>query len=145
LICPGIKKGYTRRHSPFSQTSKILELYNDVLTGKRKSGQNFFYRIIKIAFHSRPLSRTLRKSQDHHAERCMMVNNHKIRIARLNGLKPKPDIKPSTLEKVPEDDKEKDPSEKRPGSDKRSNTFELTIHNTMFIAPEYILPGPTLE
>jgi hypothetical protein len=67
----------------------------------------------------------------------------KDEIARLKGLKPKPVIKPSTLEKVPEEDKEKDPSEKRPGSDKRSKTFELTIHNTIPIAPEYIPPGST--
>jgi len=67
----------------------------------------------------------------------------KDEIARLKGLKPKPVIKPGTLEKVPEEDKEKDPSEKRPGSDKRSKTFELTIHNTIPIAPEYIPPGST--
>jgi hypothetical protein len=67
----------------------------------------------------------------------------KDEIARLKGLKPKPVIKPSTLEKVPEEDKEKDPSEKRPGSDKRSKTFELTIHNTIPIAPECIPPGST--
>jgi hypothetical protein len=64
----------------------------------------------------------------------------KDEIARLKGLKPKPVIKPSTLEKVPEEDKKKYPPEKRPGSDKRSKTFELTIHDTIPIAPDVFRP-----
>jgi len=69
----------------------------------------------------------------------------KDEIARLKDQKPKPNIKPSKLEKVPEDKEKKDSSGKRPGSDKRSKTAEIIIHKTISIAPEYIPPGSTFR
>jgi hypothetical protein len=49
------------------------------------------------------------------------IQQLKDEIARLKGQKPKPKIRPSTLEKAPKDQKKKDSSGKRPGSNKRSN------------------------
>ena len=46
-------------------------------------------------------------------------------IARLKGLKTRPVIAPSRLETPPR--KPSDPGRKRPGSDKRSKTAQLTI------------------
>lgn len=70
----------------------------------------------------------------------------KDEIARLKGQKPKPNIKPSKLESVFNKDKEKkDSSGKRPGSDKRSKTAEIIIHDTIPIAPENIPPGSTFK
>jgi hypothetical protein len=69
----------------------------------------------------------------------------KDEIARLKGQKPKPDIRPSTLEKAPKDQEEKDSSGKRPGSNKRSKTAEIIIHKTIPIAPEWIPPGSTFK
>ena len=69
----------------------------------------------------------------------------KDEVARLKGQKPKPTIRPSTLEKTPKDQKRKDPSGKRPGSDKRSKTSEIIIHETIPIAPEFIPPGSTFK
>ena len=69
----------------------------------------------------------------------------KDEIARLKKQKPKPKIRPSTLEKSPQDQERKEPSEKRPGSDKRSKTSETIIHKTIRIAPEFIPPGSTFK
>jgi len=66
----------------------------------------------------------------------------KDEIARLKGQKAKPVIRPSTLEKDPDDDiKKKASSDRRPGSDKRSKTAEITIHQTITIPPANIPPG----
>ncbi len=69
----------------------------------------------------------------------------KDEIARLKGQKPKPKIRPSQLEK---DSKKKEPSSssgKRPGSDKRGKTAELTIHKEIPVPPETIPPGSTFK
>jgi hypothetical protein len=58
--------------------------------------------------------------------------------ARLKKQKPKPNIKPS---RMPKDSGEKNPSGKRPGSDKKKKTAKLEIHKTERIAPESIPPG----
>jgi len=59
-------------------------------------------------------------------------------IARLKGEKPKPRIKPSTLEKPP---REKKKGERPKRRNKRRKTRELTIHETISIAPAEIPEG----
>ena len=65
----------------------------------------------------------------------------KDEIARLKGQKPKPKIRPSKLEKDPKDQKEKDSSGKRPGSQKRRKTDDLPISEWIPVPPEWIPPG----
>lgn len=64
-------------------------------------------------------------------------------IAILKGLKPKPKIAPSQLEAPPSPKPAPDPtaSQKRPGSDKRAKTAELTIHEEVIVKPQQIPPG----
>ena len=71
----------------------------------------------------------------HQAE---VIQQLRDEIARLKGEKPKPQIRPSLLEKG---DKGSNSSGKRPGSEKRSKTAELVIHETIRIAPPMIPPG----
>ena len=73
------------------------------------------------------------------------IQQLKDEIARLKGHKGKPKIPQSRLEKEPEskDDSEKSSQSKRPGSQKRSKTKELIIHETVLIAPEEIPEGST--
>jgi len=73
------------------------------------------------------------------------IQQLKDEIARLKGQKPKPKIRPSTLEKAPQNQKKRDSSGKRSGSTKRSKTNELSIHETIPIAPEWIPPGSTFK
>jgi len=62
----------------------------------------------------------------------------KDEIARLKNQPPRPNIKPSSLEKKK---KLRLSRKKRAGSKKRSKTAELTIHKTEPIEPEYIPAG----
>jgi len=76
------------------------------------------------------------------------IQQLKDEIARLKGHKPKPDIKPSQLEKPVRNDKEKygkSEQGKRPGSEKRQKTEELIIHETKIIQPEIIPEGSRLK
>jgi Transposase IS66 family len=57
-------------------------------------------------------------------------------IARLKGLKARPRIAPSTLERPPK--RPRDPKAKRPGSDKRSKTALLTV------TEEVVVPLPNV-
>jgi len=66
-------------------------------------------------------------------------------IARLKNQKPKPKIPPSKLEKEPQQKKNRESKEKRPGSVKREKTKNLTIHETVSIAPEQIPPGSVFK
>ena len=66
------------------------------------------------------------------------IQKLKDEIARLKGLKPKPKIRPSKLEKDPEGQKKKNPSGKRSGSNKRSKTAGLIIHKEITVPPESI-------
>ena len=66
-------------------------------------------------------------------------------IARLKNQKPKPKIPPSKLEKEPQQKKNRESKEKRPGSVKREKTNNLTIHETVSIAPEEIPPGSVFK
>jgi len=61
-------------------------------------------------------------------------------IARLKGQKPKPDIKPSKLEKAAAQRAENKP-QKRPGSQKRFKTKDLQIHEDRTIDPPDIPAG----
>lgn len=63
-------------------------------------------------------------------------------IAVLKGNKPRPKIPKSTLEgKDAKKDGEKGDESKRPGSDKRSKTAQLIIHETVTLIPEGISKG----
>ncbi|RKZ04775.1 transposase, partial [Candidatus Fermentibacteria bacterium] len=64
-------------------------------------------------------------------------------IARLKQHKGKPKIPPSRLEKDQKEKKEKkkDANGKRPGSEKRSKTKDLTIHETIPVPPKNIPLG----
>ena len=63
-------------------------------------------------------------------------------IAQLKGQKPRPKIEPSKLREQLEQKQNKDKGEgKRGGSDKRSKTKELEIHETKVIKPDGIPEG----
>lgn len=69
----------------------------------------------------------------------------KDEIAQLKGQKPKPKIKPSTLEKDCVSKEEKSDEGKRPGSAKRSKTVALEIHKTKLIRPDNLPEGSTFK
>ena len=73
------------------------------------------------------------------------IKQLKDEIARLKQHKPKPRIAPSRLEKDPKEKEKKDSGGKRPGSEKRSKTRELEIHETIPVPPEEIPPCSTFE
>ena len=66
-------------------------------------------------------------------------------IARLKGLKPKPKIRPSQLEKEKKKKKRKEASKQRRRNKKRNKTRELEIHAEKHIAPDSIPPGSLLK
>jgi len=69
-----------------------------------------------------------------------LIQRLRDEIAILKGDKPKPNIKPSGMEKG--EKKNNDSSDdKRPGSSKRSKTKELEIHEVISISPENIPEG----
>lgn len=69
-----------------------------------------------------------------------IIQRLKDEIAILKGDKPKPNIKPSGMEKG--EKKNNGSSDmKRPGSSKRSKTKELEIHEVISISPENIPEG----
>jgi hypothetical protein len=63
-------------------------------------------------------------------------------IARLKGHKPKPEIKPSQMEKNSEN---KEKKSGRPGSTKRNKTGEIEIHDTVVLQAENIPEGSTFK
>ncbi len=73
------------------------------------------------------------------------IQQLKDEIARLKGHSGRPQIRPSRLEKPKDDEKEEDPTSKRPGSSKRRKTEELDIHETIPIAPEEIPDGSVFK
>jgi hypothetical protein len=77
-----------------------------------------------------------------------MIQQLRDEIAILKGQKPKPQIKPSQLEKRPKDKEGEDKkgcSGKRAGSEKREKTKELIIHKEEVIKPEHIPDGSTFK
>lgn len=62
-------------------------------------------------------------------------------IARLKGLKPRPQIRPSKLEDGSRRSGRKDKKRKRPGSVKRRKTGKLTIHETHVVSPDNLPDG----
>jgi len=68
------------------------------------------------------------------------IQQLKDEIARLKNQPPKPDIKPSSLEKKKKR-KSRSSRGKRPGSKKRSKTAELKIHKTTPIEPKKMPAG----
>ena len=72
-----------------------------------------------------------------------LIQQLRDEIARLKGEKARPTIRPSQLEKR---SKSKEfTSEKRPGSEKRSKTAKLIIHEIIRIAPQSIPPGSVFK
>ncbi|MCP4403649.1 MAG: transposase [bacterium] len=69
------------------------------------------------------------------------IQRLKDEIARLKEHPGRPQIRPSRLEQPKDDEKEDDPTPKRPGSSKRRKTEALDIHETIPIAPEEIPVG----
>jgi hypothetical protein len=70
------------------------------------------------------------------------VQGLKDEIARLKGQKPKPQIRPSTLEKgTKEPEKAGTDKETRPGSAKRAKTQDLEVHEAIKVPPETIPEG----
>ena len=65
----------------------------------------------------------------------------KDEIARLKGQKPRPEIKPSKLEREPAAKGKRGNDSKRPGSAKRKKTRKLKIHKTVVIRPEEVPEG----
>ena len=66
----------------------------------------------------------------------------KDEIARLKGQKPKPDIKPSKLERQSgKDEPGSDILAKRPGSAKKKKTKLLEIHSDKIIPPDFVPEG----
>lgn len=65
-------------------------------------------------------------------------------IARLKGLKPRPDIKPSILEAT-QSKTPKPGGSKRPGSAKRPKTAELHIHHEETLHPQDLPVGATFR
>ena len=66
-------------------------------------------------------------------------------IARLKGQKPKPNIKPSVLEKYFENKGSLSDITKRPGSAKRQKTDNLEIHETVIVKAENVPQGSTFR
>jgi Transposase IS66 family len=64
-------------------------------------------------------------------------------VARLKGLPPRPKIAPSTLEQPP--DKTTQPPKRRPGSDKRHKTSQLTVTRDVILQPPDVPEGSTFK
>lgn len=76
-------------------------------------------------------------------QQAELIQQLRDEIAILKGLKPKPKIAPSPLENPPASQPASGSAgdRKRPGSDKRSKTAELTIHEVVFLKPQRLPPG----
>jgi len=76
------------------------------------------------------------------AEQRAEIDRLRAEVARLNGLPPRPRIRPSTLNAPhPNPSYKKRRKGKRPGSAKRQKTRELTIHETVPLTVEGLPEG----
>jgi len=78
------------------------------------------------------------------AELKVIIQQLRDEIAILKGIKPRPKIEPSILADDKKDEDEasgKKPPVKRPGSNKRSKTANLKIHETKKMRPDNLPPG----
>jgi len=88
------------------------------------------------------VDRLLRVIEEQRAE----IGGLRAEIARLKGLPPRPQIRPSTLNQPhPDPSRKKRRRGKRPGSAKRSKTRELTIHETVPLPVEGLPEGTLAE
>jgi hypothetical protein len=80
-------------------------------------------------------------------QQAELIQQLRDEIATLKGLKPKPKIAPSPLETPTAAKPAPGPAadRKRPGSDKRSKTAELTIHEVVLVKPQRIPPGSVFK
>lgn len=79
-------------------------------------------------------------------ERDELIEQLKDEIAVLKGQKTRPKITPSKMdEQSSSDSGHRDCEDKRPGSQKRSKTAGLKIHETKTIEPEVIPPGSVFK
>jgi hypothetical protein len=82
-------------------------------------------------------------------QQAELLQQMRDEIAVLKGLKPKPKVAPSPLEAPPSAKPAPGPgptaSPKRPGSDKRAKTAELTIHEVVLVKPQQIPPGSVFK
>jgi hypothetical protein len=89
------------------------------------------------------LLRIIRLQQERIAQLEERVHQLEDEIARLKGLKTRPRIAPSTLETPTRPPR--DPHAKRPGSDKRSKTAQLTITEETVIRLPHVPQGAVLK
>jgi hypothetical protein len=82
-----------------------------------------------------PAVLTLLEICHHQQEQLQQLRDE---VARLKGEKPKPKIKPSTLEKPPKGENKGKRPKKR---NKRRKTSDLLIHETVRLAPEQVPEG----
>jgi hypothetical protein len=88
-----------------------------------------------------PLVQQLLEVMQQQAE---LIQQLRHEIAVLKGLKPRPKIAPSPLEAPPS--AQPPPADaagqhKRPGSDKRAKTAQLTSHADILLKPDHVPPG----
>jgi hypothetical protein len=74
-----------------------------------------------------------------------MIQKLKDEIAEMKGQKSRPKIKPSRLDEETNKRKKKIRSQKRPGSEKKSKTKQLEIHEDKIIEPEFIPAGSVFK
>ena len=85
----------------------------------------------------------IRLQQEHILQLEERVHLLEDEIARLKGLKARPRIAPSALETPPRPPR--DPDAKRPGSDKRSKTAQLTITEETVVLLPYVPEGAVFK
>ncbi len=102
-----------------------------------------FFGVEVAADERTPLvDRLLRVIEEQRAE----IDGLRAEIARLKGLPPRPQIRPSALNQPhPDPSRKKRRRGKRPGSAKRCKTRELTIHETVSLPVEALPEGALAE